>query len=80
MGLRNPGTQLEDRTGDLVSDHARSLGRIGVEAQPRHHVGEVDACRGDLDAHLPRSEHGVGALLYLQHGRPAVLGDDDSSH
>jgi hypothetical protein len=72
--------ELEDRAGDLVADHARRLRRVRIEAHARHHVGEVDPRRGDVDPHLPRSELGVGLLLHLEHSRSAVLGNDDRPH
>jgi hypothetical protein len=76
----DPLPQLEDRAGDLVADHTRRLGRVGIQPHARHHVGEVDAGGGDVDAHLPRPQLRVLLLLHLQHARPAVLGDDDRLH
>ena len=73
MGIRNAGAQLEDRAGDLVADDAGRLRRVRVQAHAGHHVGEVDARRGDLDAHRPGLQLRVRALLHLQHSGPPCL-------
>jgi hypothetical protein len=42
-----------DVPGDFVADDQRRLGCIGIQAEPREHVGEIDAGRADANPQLP---------------------------
>jgi hypothetical protein len=79
-GHRDALADLRDDARDLVADHARRRGRVGVQALTRHDLGEVQARRPDLDADLARADDGVGALLDGQHVRGSMPGDDDRPH
>ena len=69
-----------DIAGDLVADGAGWLGRLGVEADARHRVREVDAGGLDRDPHLAGAHRGIRLLLNLEHLRASVLRDDDRPH
>ena len=76
----DPGAHALDRSRHLVADDARAPRRVGIEAEPRHHVGEVDARGADADEDLARSGLRVRTLTDLQDlGRPRA-GDPDGSH
>ena len=72
--------ELQHGPGDFVADHARRLGGVGVQPHARHHVGEVDSRRGDVDPHLPGPDRRVRPLLHREHTRRPVFGYHDRAH
>ena len=66
-----------DRTADLVPRDERLLGRIGVEADPHLHVGEVHAGVRDVDGDLVGAGRARRDVAQLQGGGGAVLLDHD---
>src|SRR4029077_17888906 len=58
----------------------RWLVRVGVDADARHDVGEVDAAGSHVDAHRAWPQGGIGPLCDLEDVRPAVLRDFYRSH
>src|SRR5439155_207313 len=67
------GTEALDRARDLVADHARARRRVGVEAEARHHVGEVDAGGAHADERLAGAGDRVRAVADLERlGRPGA--------
>jgi hypothetical protein len=66
--------------GRFVADHARRLGRVGVEALAGHHLREIQADGVDTNTDLARAGLGIGRLPDLQYLRPTMPGDPDRSH
>jgi hypothetical protein len=73
-------TDRSDGARHLVAHDARGLRGVGIEADARERVGEVDPGGAHVDAHLPRSGRRLGTLLHLQDVQAAVLGDDHRAH
>src|SRR4051812_49761721 len=66
-----------DVAGHLVAHDAGQLGRVRIEPDSRHRVGEVDARRLDRDPNLAPADRRVGPLLNLEGlGRGSLRGDD----
>jgi len=79
-GAVGAGTEALDRARDLVADHARARRRVRVEAEARHHVGEVDAGGTHADERLAGAGDRVRAVADLERlGRPAAR-DPDRAH
>src|SRR5207249_1598116 len=79
-GAVGAGTEALDRARDLVADHARARRRVRVEAEARHHVGEVDAAGTYADERLAGAGDRVRAVADLERlGRPGAR-DPDRAH
>ena len=78
--LRRAGSERGDLARNLVADDARRLGRIGIDAAPRHDVGEIDARRGDFDQHLAGARCRRRRLAHRQYVGRSVPRDPDLPH
>jgi hypothetical protein len=69
-----------NRAGHFVADDAWDLGRVGVEPDAGHQIGEVDAGRSHADANLALAGLGVRRASHLEDFGRASAGDPYLSH
>src|SRR3712207_9288622 len=66
-----------DLAGYLVADDQRRFRRVGIQAEPRKHVGEVDARRAHANADLAFTGHRIRRFPDLEDRKSTRL---NSSH
>src|SRR5690606_34600158 len=74
------GTDPFHLPGHLVADHARRRGSVGVEAEPRHDVGEVHAGGAHADADLAVARRRWIELFEPEDLGTTVAGQDHAAH